>query len=146
VAVTVVKLPAAAVEAPIIVPLIAPPVIATVLAFCVDIVPKPVIAVLGIVVEAVTAEVPLPNKYPAKVVAPVPPFATFNVPPRVKVPDTVIGPPVSVSPVVPPEPSTLCTVPPAAGVAEIVMPPEVFEMLTFVPAVKVAKNSLYHYQ
>ena len=62
VAVTVVKLPAAVVVAPIIVPSILPPVIATVLAFCVDIEPKPVIAVLGIVVDAVTALVPLPNK------------------------------------------------------------------------------------
>ena len=36
--------------------------------------------------------------------------------------------------------STLVTVPPAAGVAEIVMPPAVFVMLTFVPAVKLAKE------
>ena len=62
VAVTVVKLPAAVVVAPIIVPSILPPVIATVLAFCVDIVPSPVIAVFGIVVDALTADVPLPNK------------------------------------------------------------------------------------
>lgn len=37
-----------------------PPVIATLFAFCVDMVPKPVMSVLGIVVEAVNAEVPLP--------------------------------------------------------------------------------------
>ena len=61
-AVTVVKLPVDAVVAPIVVPLIVPPVIATALAFCVDMVPKPVIAVLGIVVDADTALVPLPNK------------------------------------------------------------------------------------
>ena len=73
-------------------------------------------------------------------VAPVPPLATINVPPRVKVPDTVMGPPVKVNPVVPPEPLTLVTEPPAEGVAEIVMPPAVFEMLTFVPAVKVARE------
>ena len=73
-------------------------------------------------------------------VAPVPPFAAFNVPASVMVPVTVTGPPLVVSPVVPPDTSTLCTVPPAAGVAEIVMPPAVFEMLTLVPAVKVASE------
>jgi hypothetical protein len=62
VAVTVVNAPVDVVVAPIDVPLIVPPVIATALAFCVDIVPKPVIAVLGIVVEAVNALVPLPYK------------------------------------------------------------------------------------
>ena len=36
--------------------------------------------------------------------------------------------------------ATEVTVPPAAGVAEIVIPPAVFEMLTFVPAVKVASE------
>jgi hypothetical protein len=61
VAVTVVKVPFAVVVAPITVPSIVPPVIATVPAFCVDIVPRPVIAVLGIVVEAVNALVPLPE-------------------------------------------------------------------------------------
>ena len=59
-AVTVVKLPVAAVVAPTVVPLIVPPVIATAPALCVDIVPSPVIAVLGIVVEADIALVPLP--------------------------------------------------------------------------------------
>ena len=34
-----------------------------------------------------------------------------NVPPNVSVPDDVIGPPVSVNPVVPPDPLTLVTVP-----------------------------------
>ncbi len=62
VAVTVVKLPVDVVVAPIDVPSIVPPVMATAPAFCVDIVPKPVIAVLGIVVDADTALVPLPNK------------------------------------------------------------------------------------
>ena len=62
VAVTVVNLPVDVVVAPIEVPSIVPPVIATALAFCVDIVPKPVMAVLGIVVDADTALVPLPNK------------------------------------------------------------------------------------
>jgi hypothetical protein len=42
------------------VPVIDPPVIDTLLAFWVDIVPKPEIAVFGIVVEAVIAAVPLP--------------------------------------------------------------------------------------
>jgi hypothetical protein len=73
-------------------------------------------------------------------VAPVPPFAGIKVPPRVRVPETVIGPPVSVRPVVPPDPSTLVTVPPAAGVALIVMPPDELVIETFVPAVKVASE------
>ena len=59
-AVNVVNAPVDAVEAPTVVLLIEPPVIETALAFCVDIVPRPVIAVLGIVVEAVIADVPLP--------------------------------------------------------------------------------------
>lgn len=37
-----------------------PPVIATLAAFWVDIVPKPVMSVLGIVVDAVMAVVPVP--------------------------------------------------------------------------------------
>jgi hypothetical protein len=51
-----------AVVAPTVVPSIEPPVIATLFAAWVDIVPKPVIAVLGMVVDAVTALVPFPNK------------------------------------------------------------------------------------
>jgi hypothetical protein len=62
VASTVVNAPVDVVVAPIDVPLIVPPVMATEPAFCVDIVPKPVIAVLGIVVDAVNALVPLPIK------------------------------------------------------------------------------------
>lgn len=57
---SVVNAPVDGVEAPIVVPLIAPPVIATALAFCVDMVPKPVMAVLGMVVLAVMMPVPLP--------------------------------------------------------------------------------------
>jgi len=57
-------------------PDIVPPVIATELAFCVDIVPRPVIAVFGMVVDAVNAPVPFPNTYPVSVAAPVPPEAT----------------------------------------------------------------------
>jgi hypothetical protein len=62
VAVTVVNAPVDVVVAPMDVPSIVPPVIATALAFCVDIVPKPVIAVFGMVVDAVTALVPFPYK------------------------------------------------------------------------------------
>jgi hypothetical protein len=61
VAVIVVPRTVEAVVAPTEAPSIVPPVIDTELAFCVDIVPRPVMAVLGIVVEAVTALVPLPN-------------------------------------------------------------------------------------
>jgi hypothetical protein len=60
VATTVVNVPAAAVVAPTVVPFIEPPVIATEVAFCVDIVPKPVMSVFGIVEEAVNAVVPAP--------------------------------------------------------------------------------------
>jgi hypothetical protein len=55
-----VNTPEDGVVAPIVVPLIAPPVIATALAFWVDIVPKPVMSVFGMVVLAVMALVPLP--------------------------------------------------------------------------------------
>ena len=41
-------------------PVMPPPVIFTEVLFCVDIVPKPVIAVFGIVVDAVMVDVPLP--------------------------------------------------------------------------------------
>ena len=55
-----VKAPAAGVIDPMVVPLIAPPEMATKLALCVDMVPNPVMSVLGIVAEAVRAEVPAP--------------------------------------------------------------------------------------
>jgi hypothetical protein len=43
----------------------------------------------------------------------VPPFAILNTPPKVKVPELVIGPPVKVNPVVPPDTSTDVTAPKA---------------------------------
>ena len=49
-------------------------------------------------------------------VAPVPPLATANVPAIVIVPDVVIGPPLNVTPVEPPDTSTLVTVPELAVV------------------------------
>ena len=51
------------------------------------------------------------NGAPAAVVAPVPPLVTLSVPPKVIVPADVIGPPVVVRPVVPPDTSTEVTVP-----------------------------------
>ena len=60
VAPSVVNAPVDGVVPPIAAPLIVPPVIVIALAFWVDIVPKPVMAVFGIVVEAVIADVPLP--------------------------------------------------------------------------------------
>jgi hypothetical protein len=72
--------PVLAVEAPIVVPLIEPPVIRTDVAFWVDMVPKPEIAVFGIVGDAVGAEVPFPYTYPVNCVvvgaAPAPPPRT----------------------------------------------------------------------
>ena len=49
--------------------------------------------------------------------APVPPFATARVPPSVRVPDEVIGPPEAVRPLVPPEILTLVTLPTPAPIA-----------------------------
>ena len=80
----------------------------------------PLNAVVGIVVDAVNALVPLPIRYPVNVVAPVPPLATPNVPPKVIVPFVVIGPPDVVSPVVPPDTFTLVTVPVPATVTHCV--------------------------
>lgn len=72
-------------------------------------------------VAAVKALVPLPLRTPVNVVAPVPPLATARVPARVMVPDVVIGLPVTVRPVVPPEKATEVTVPPVP-VADSVPP------------------------
>ena len=58
----------------------------------------PMITEPGIVLEAVTADVPLPNRYPDRVVAPVPPLATFKVPARVTAPPVAVE---GVKPVVP---------------------------------------------
>jgi len=80
VAVAVVKMPVVAVVAPMVVPLIVPPVIATELAFWVDIVPKPVMSVLGTDATAVKALAPFPFRYPVRVVAPEPPLPTGSVP------------------------------------------------------------------
>lgn len=87
--------------------------------------------------------VPLPVPAPrfaraaAALVAPVPPFATASVPPRVRVPLPVIGPPESVRPVVPPDPETDVTVPPPA-VDAMVIPPALFVTDMPEPAVSVA--------
>ena len=114
---TLVNVPAAAVPDPMVVLLIellvivtpeaVPPVIATADAFCVDIVPSPVISVFGIVALAVIGAVPVPLTYPVKVLAPVPPLDTTNMPPRVTTPlDAADG----VSPV---EPALKVETPPA---------------------------------
>ena len=70
-----------------------PPVMATELAFCVDIVPKPEISVFGMVALAVNALVPLPLTYPVSVIAPVPPLATDMVVPF-QVPAVIVPTPV----------------------------------------------------
>jgi hypothetical protein len=57
-AVSAVNAPVLGVDAPMVVPLILPPVIATLLAFCVDIVPRPEMSVFGIDATAVKADVP----------------------------------------------------------------------------------------
>ena len=74
---------------------------------------------------------------PEALVAPVPPCAIASVPPTVSVPDVVIGEPVKVSPVVPPDAATDVTVP-APAVDAIVIEPVPFVIEMPVPAVKVA--------
>jgi hypothetical protein len=69
---------------------------------------------------------------------PVPPLATFNVPPSVIVPDDVIGPPDVVNPVVPPETSTELT--PVDPDALIVIDPAPFDIEMLEPAVNVANE------
>jgi hypothetical protein len=93
-----------------------PPVIATLFAFCVDIVPSP---------RFVLAEL--------ADVAPVPPFATARVPAIVIVPDVVIGPPLVVRPVVPPDTATDVTVPPPPLVAAMVIESDVAFVVRVMP-------------
>lgn len=81
---------------------------------------------------AESAAVPLPLSTPVKVVAPVPPLATTSVPASVTVPELVTGPPEVVRPVVPPDTSTLVTVP-APGVLHVVLVPLVDSTLPALP-------------
>jgi hypothetical protein len=63
-------------------------------------------------------------------VAPVPPLTTARVPLRVKVPEAVIGPPVNVSPVVPPLAFTDVTVPAPATASQIRLDPFHFKKVS----------------
>ena len=74
--------------------------------------------------------------------APVPPLATASVPAKVTVPEEVIGPPLVVKPVVPPETSTLVTEPAPGPVNATVMAPLPLVMVTPEPAVRVAGVSV----
>jgi hypothetical protein len=94
---------------------------------------------LGVVSTGEVERTLLPE--PVEAVTPVPPLATARVPPSVSVPEVVIGPPVRVRPVVPPEPLTLVTEPPEP-VAEIVIDPAPFVIATPEPAVSVALASV----
>ena len=67
---------------------------------------------------------------------PVPPFAIFNVPPRVREPEEVIGPPVKERPVVPPEASTDVTVPEVIVERHFVVP-EIQILAASMPPAKV---------
>lgn len=69
---------------------------------------------------------------PVEVVTPVPPLATAKVPDKVIVPDVVIGPPEVVRPVVPPDTSTLVTVP-NGFVPQEVLEPSVVRYLPLLP-------------
>jgi hypothetical protein len=73
---------------------------------------------------------PVPND-----VMPVPPFATASVPAKVIVPDDVTGPPEVVKPVVPPDTSTLVTVPEPAPLNAISIDPAPGVIVMPVPAV-----------
>jgi hypothetical protein len=77
------------------------------------------------------------SRAPEALVAPVPPFAITSVPPTVSVPEVVIGEPVKVRPVVPPDAATEVTVPPPA-VDAMEIPPALFVMVMPEPAVNVA--------
>ena len=68
--------------------------------FLTEIVPNPVMSVLGIVAEAVKAAVALPLTYPVNVTAPDPPLGTPRVPASVTAPVVAVA---GVRPVVPPE-------------------------------------------
>ena len=77
----------------------------------------PVTPVIDVMSEfAPEAAAPKLERAPEAVVAPVPPLSTSSVPASVIVPDVVIGPPVAVKPVVPPETLTDVTVPAPAEV------------------------------
>ena len=103
--------------------------------------PEPVSPVTA---AARLAEVGAPRKVATPVpseVMPVPPLAGTKIPPSVNVPVPVMGPPVRVRPVEPPEPSTLVTVPPEP-VAAIVMEPAPLVIATPEPAVSVVLVSV----
>lgn len=86
----------------------------------------PVIAALAVL--TVPVRVGLADKttepVPVEVATPVPPLATPRVPPRVKVPVVVMGLPVNVSPVVPPDAATDVTVPTLAQLGVAPAPPD----------------------
>jgi hypothetical protein len=78
------------------------------------------------VTVSVVAKAPLIVSVDAALLAtPVPPFAGASVPASVIVPLPVIGPPLVVRPVVPPDTATLVTVPLVAGEAQLGAPPVV---------------------
>ena len=86
----------------------------------------------------VGADAPLPRMtlLAVRVVRLVPPLATASVPASVTVPEEVIGPPLVVNPVVPPETSTLVTEPAPGPVNAMVIAPAPGVMVTPEPAVK----------
>ena len=73
----------------------------------------------GVTSTGLLAKTRLP--VPVDVLVPEPPLATANIPLIVRVPDPVIGPPVTVKPVVPPDSATEVTVP-VLAVAPVAIP------------------------
>jgi hypothetical protein len=117
-----------------VIPETEPPVIATALAFCVDIVPRPLTAVLAIAMLVFDAAVSRPCASTVKVgTADALPYdpALTAVLARLIVPVEVIGPPVNPVPV-----ATLVTVP-FSG-AEMVIDPAPLVIEMPVPAVRLA--------
>ena len=72
----------------------------------------------------------------------VPPLAIPSVPPSVSVPEDVTGPPVKVMPVVPPEASTLVTVPTTVEAIKIEPPPLVMAIADSEPKIKGALSKV----
>ena len=101
-----------------------------------------IIGVVRVLLVSVSVPVKVAIPAAAKVAAPVPPLATASVPARVTVPEEVIGPPLVVKPVVPPETSTLVTEPAPGPVNATVMAPLPLVMVTPEPAVRVAGVSV----
>ena len=101
-----------------------------------------IIGAVSVLLVSVSVPVNVAIPAAANVDAPVPPLAIASVPARVTVPEEVIGPPLVVKPVVPPETSTLVTEPAPGPVNATVMAPLPLVIVTPEPAVRVVLVSV----